>query len=207
MAGAAIFPFISSMNCPGQPAEQFIGFHSFTYRASAWSPVQSTKPLSIDCLSSFTSFIHHSNQFKEWFVDFTLFAWWLVCFFALASLWRSPWRPAAHNRRRQRIQQSKPTSLFRSSNKNKIILFFFVGSLRSSARMKPFTPLIHSFSWAANAAAHFISIILPIRKRRMKWNESVADGPRRYYRRNQPIVFHNSKQSFSLLQTTGIFLL
>ena len=39
MAGAAIFPFISSMNCPGQPAEQFIGFHSFTYRASAWSPV------------------------------------------------------------------------------------------------------------------------------------------------------------------------
>ena len=29
----------------------------------------------------------------------------------------------------------------------------------------------------------------------------------RYYRSHQPIVFHNSKQSFSLLQTTGIFLL
>ena len=34
----------------------------------------------------------------------------------------------------------------------------------------------------------------------------MARSPR-YYRRNQPIVFHNSKQSFSLLQTTGIFLL
>ena len=93
----------------------------FTYRATAWSPIQPNQTLSIDCLSSFIPFNHHSNQFKECLFGFILFELGLVCLFA----------GGAHNpllfAKRCSPPQTKPTGFTHSILK--LISLIWMGSL------------------------------------------------------------------------------